>query len=312
MEIKTSFLGDDILGKLNRVIFDYYYSLSTIAASKGKFTQASDYLSELLKSEEESVIVLDLQAKIAAQQGKFREAEFLWKKCLKAEPDNPDYIAALNRINKIASSRSYRFYYPFKLLKVVTIGFLIIILLFFYFYERVERKQQLASIVSQNNEMLSKIENTINPKAPEKELLLSISAKLSTIDGITVDSENNEITILFNEGLFNRGDDIKSDQQITLDNISQALSSYAGQVVVKIIGSTDNTPISLGNAYKTNEDLSIYRAKAVFDMVYKSTRIPREDLMIGSLSESNTLFPNDTQESRMKNRTVFIKISPKL
>lgn len=312
MEIKTSFLSDDILGKLNRVIFDYYYSLSTIAASKGKYTQASDYLSELLKSEEESVIVFDLQAKIAAQQGKFREAEFLWKKCLKAEPDNPDYIAALNRINKIASSKSYRFYYPFKLLKVVTIGFLIIILLFFYFYERVERKQQLAFIVSQNNEMLSKIENTINPKAPENELLLSISAKLSTIDGITVDSENNEITILFNEGLFVRGDKIKSDQNITLDNISQTLSPYAGQIIVIIIGSTDNTPISFSNAFKTNDDLSISRAKAVFDMVYKSSRIPREDLMIGSLSESNTLFPNDTQENRMKNRTVFIKISPKL
>jgi len=312
MEIKKSFLSDDILGKLNRVIFDYYYSLSTIAASKGKYTQASDYLSELLKSEEESVIVFDLQAKIAAQQGKFREAEFLWKKCLKAEPDNPDYIAALNRINKIASSKSYRFYYPFKLLKVVTIGFLIIILLFFYFYERVERKQQLAFIVSQNNEMLSKIENTINPKAPENELLLSISAKLSTIDGITVDSENNEITILFNEGLFVRGDKIKSDQNITLDNISQTLSPYAGQIIVKIIGSTDSTPISFSNTYRTNNDLSISRAKAVLEKVYASSRIPREDLMIGSLSESNTLFPNDTPENRMKNRTVFIKISPKL
>lgn len=311
MEIKTSFLSDDILGKLNRVIFNYYYSLSTIAASKGKYTQASDYLSELLKSEEESVIVFNLQAKIAAQQGKFREAEFLWKKCLKAEPDNPVYIAALNRINKIASSKSYRFYYPLKLLKVVTIGFLIIILLFFYFYERVDRKQQLAFLVSQNSKMLSKIENTINPEAPENRLLLRISAKLSTIAGITVDSENNEITILFNEGLFNRGDNLKSDQRIILEKISQTLSPYTGQVVVKIIGSSDNTPISLGNSYKTNEDLSIYRAKAVFDMVYTSSRIPREDLMIGSLSESNTLFPDDTQENRRKNRTVFIKISPK-
>jgi flagellar motor protein MotB len=75
---------------------------------------------------------------------------------------------------------------------------------------------------------------------------------------------------------------------ITLEKISQTLSPYAGQLNVKIIGSTDNTPISFSNAFKTNDDLSISRAKAVFDRVYESSRIPREDLMIGSLSESNT------------------------
>jgi len=312
METKKPLFEHDSLSKLDKIIFNYYFSLSSIAASKGNYSLASDYLSELLKSEEESVIVFDLQAKIAAQQGKLREAEFLWKKCLKAEPDNPNFIAALNRINKIANSKSYIYYYPFKLLKVVTIGFLIIILLFFFFYERVNRKQQLAFIVSQNNEMLSKIENTINPKLLENELLLKVSEKLITIPGISMEQKKNEITILFNEGLFNQGDNLKPYQLITLDNISQTLTPYAGKILVKIFGSTDNTPISFSNAFKTNEDLSISRAKAVFDRVYESSRIPREDLMIGSLSESNTLFPNDTPENRKKNRTVFIKISPKL
>ncbi len=312
METKKPLLEHDSLSKFDKIIFIYYFSLSSIAASKGNYSLASEYLSELLKSQEESVIVFDLQAKIAAQQGKFREAEFLWKKCLKAEPDNPDYIAALNRINKIASSKSFRFYYLFKLLKVVTIGLLIIILLFFYFYERVDRKQQLASIAGQNEEMLSKVENIINLKAPDNALLMKISDKMRTIRGINVDSENNEITILFNEGLFNRGDNVKSDQRITLDNISQTLSPYAGQIIVKIIGSADNTPISYSNAFKTNDDLSISRAKAVFDWVYESSRIPREDFMIGSLSESNSKFTNDTPENRMKNRTVIIKISPKI
>jgi flagellar motor protein MotB len=311
METKKPLFGDDSLRKLNRIIFDYYFSLSTLAASKGNYTQASDYLSELLKSEEESVIVFDLQAKIAAQQGKFREAEFLWKKCLKAEPDNPDYIAALNRINKILSSKSFRFYYLFKLLKVFTIVLLIIVLLFFYFYERVDRKQQLDFIVGQNEAMISKVENFINLKSPENELLLSISDKIKTINGITVDGDNNEIAIYFNEGLFSRADNIKSNQLITLDNISQTLSPYAGQVVVKIIGSTDSTPISFDNTFKSNADLSISRAKTVFDRIYEFSRIPREDLTIGSLSESNNRFTNDTPENRMKNRTVIIKISQK-
>lgn len=311
METKKPLFGDDSLVKLNRIIFDYYFSLSSIAASKGKYTQAGNYLSELVKLDEESIIVFDLQAKIAAQQGKFREAEFLWKKCLKSAPDNPGYIAALNRINKIVSSKSFRFHYLLKLLKVVSIVLLIIVLLFFYFYERVDRKQQLDFIVGQNEAMISKVENFINLKAPENELLLSIGDKIKTINGITVDRDNNEITIYFNEGLFSRGDNIKSNHLITLDNISQFLTPYAGQINVKIIGSTDSTPISFSNTFKTNDDLSISRAKTVFDRIYESSRIPREDLIIGSLSESNSRFTNDTPENRMKNRTVIIKISQK-
>lgn len=311
MKIDTFLSNEDNISKLNKLIFDYYFALSTIEASKGQFSLASSYISELLKSNGESSIILDLQAKIAAQQGKFREAEFLWKKCLKAEPDNPDYIAAQNRINKIISSKSVRFYYLFNLLKVVTIVSLIIFLLFFYFYERIDRKQQLEFIIMKNEAMISKVEDTVNLKGTFNELLLSISNKMKVISGITVENKNNEITILFNEGLFSRGDNIKSNQLLTLDIISQTLSPHAGQVLVKIIGSTDSTPILFSDSFKNNDDLSISRAKAVFDRVYESSRIPREDLMIGSLSESNSRFTNDTPENRMKNRTVSIKISQK-
>lgn len=311
METKKPLIGDDSLKKLNRIIFDYYFSLSSIAASKGNYIQASDYLSELLKLDGESVIVFDLQAKIAAQQGKFREAEFLWKKCLKAEPDNPAYIAALNLINKITSSKSVQNYYLLQLFKIATIGLLIFVLLFFYFYERVDRRQQLDFIVNQNKAMLSKVESIINLQASENGLLSSISDKIRMINGITVESNSNEIVIIFNEGLFSRGDNINSNQLITLDNISKTISPYAGQVVVKIIGSTDNTPITGNNGIKNNDDLSISRAKVVFDRVYELSRLPREDLMIGSLSESNSRFTNDTREKRMKNRTVIIKISKK-
>jgi len=311
MEVKTSLLENDSLSKFDKIIFNYYFSLSSIAASKGKYTQASDYLSELLKSDEESVIVFDLQAKIAAQQGKLREAEFLWKKCLKIEPDNPDYIAALNRINKIAISKSNRFYYLFNLLKMVTIVLLLIVLVFFHFYDKVDRKHELAFIVGQNETMLSKVENIINLKAPNNKFLVNISDKMRSISGITVEIKNNEITILFNEGLFSRGDKIKSNQLIILDNLSQTLSAFAGQIIVKVIGSTDSTPISLSNTFKTNDELSISRAKSVFDCFYKSSRMPLEDLMIGSLSVSNSRFTNDTPENRMKNRSVIIKISQK-
>lgn len=312
MEVNTSLLGDDSIRKLDKIIFDYYYSLSSIAASKGNYAEASDYLSELLKSNEESTIIFDLQAKIAAQQGKFREAEFLWRKCLKTEPENPDYNAALNRINKILSTKTIRFYYFFKSSLVITVLVLIFVLLFMYSSERVAQKQQIINLKSQNEAILSKVENLITIKTPENKLLSSINEKLKPITGLTLVNTNNEIIILFDEGLFGNGADLKSNMKNILEILSKSISPYAGQIIVKIIGSTDSTPITFNNNFKNNDDLSIARAKAVFDWVYESSRIPREDMMIGSLGELNTWFPNDTPENRLKNRTVIIKISKKM
>ena len=312
MEVNTSLLGDDSIRKLDKIIFDYYYSLSSIAASKGNYAEASDYLSELLKSNEESTIIFDLQAKIAAQQGKFREAEFLWRKCLKTEPENPDYNAALNRINKILSTKTIRFYYFFKSSLVITVLVLIFVLLFMYSSERVAQKQQIINLKSQNEAILSKVENLITLKTPENKLLSSINEKLKPITGLTLVNTNNEIIILFDEGLFGNGADLKSNMKNILEILSKSISPYAGQIIVKIIGSTDSTPITFNNNFKNNDDLSIARAKAVFDWVYESSRIPREDMMIGSLGELNTWFPNDTPENRLKNRTVIIKISKKM
>ena len=311
MEEKRPLIGDGKFNKLDSIIYDYYFSLSSIAASKGKYTQASDYLSELLKSDGESTPVLVLQAKIAAQQGKFREAEFLWKKCLKSDPANPDFISALSRINLLIGAKANRFYFLSNFLKPIMIVLLVIVLLFLIFDERREYKQQWASLYSQNEELISKTNSLIELNKSNDDLLSEISSKMRTISGITVESSANGISLLFDEGLFSRGVIIKSNQMTTLNFVSKTLSTYAGRVIVKIIGSTDRTPVSIGNNFKNNDELSIFRAKAVLDWIGKYSGIPGDDLMIGSPSESGTVFPDDTIENRLRNRTVIINIRQK-
>ena len=136
MQINNNLNNEELLDKLNGLVFDYYYSLSTKAASKGDYTLAGSYISELLKSDSEVPVLLDLQAKISAQQGKFKEAEFLWKKCLKADPDNSNYISALNRINKLLSSKAFRFHGVVRLLLTIVIILLIAFLFFVFIRER--------------------------------------------------------------------------------------------------------------------------------------------------------------------------------
>lgn len=311
MQNSKSFLSDDIAGKLDRLIFDYYFSLSSIAASKGKYGLANNYLSELLKINSESSLVFDLQAKIAAQQGKFREAEFLWKQCLKIEPDNHDYIAALNRINQLQSSKASRFlfFWPFAF-KVVAVLLLLFMVIFFV-NELKLLHDQLNVINLSTNALTTQVESLAVSEEPNKFHLMEIESQLRDFESLTLIESSGEIKIIFNDGLFRFGNRMRNDQIELLNTISKVFSPHAGKIIVTIIGSSDDIPVSKESPFKNNEELSLSRAKTVFDYVYSNSRIPREDFRISSLSEFNSFFPNDSPENRLKNRTVMISITKK-
>ena len=276
METKTSLFGDESLDKLNRMIFDYYFSLSSIAASKGKYNLASDYLSELLLSNGESVLIFELQAKIAAQQGKFKEAEFLWKKCLKIEPDNPKYLAAIHRLNKLQSIKANRFALVYKLSNTL----LIILLLSFFIYlfnyaihNKIERNNDFASLINMQNVLVKKIDSIVNPGKILHEEIINISNKVKSIKGITVHENGTELMITFREGLFSKGINIKSGQLETLHKFSKVLSPFAGKITVNIIGSSDDIPITNNERFQNNEELSLSRAKVVYDIINDKKKI---------------------------------------
>ncbi|MGM0582681.1 MAG: hypothetical protein ACQETL_18535 [Bacteroidota bacterium] len=314
MEEKTSFLSDDISSKLDRIIFDYYFSLSTIAASKGKLNLASDYLSELLKSNGESVRIFDLQAKIAAQQGRYKEAEFLWKKCLNVEADNPHYLAALHRLSKLRSYNANRFTFVFKLSQIL----LILLFLSFFVYLLIsdknfekENKNELALIVKNQDLIANRIDSIISSKETINSEIFDLSNKIKSIGGISVHENKMKLTLNFNEGLFSGGIGIKSNQIETIHQLSKVLSPFAGKINVKIIGSSDDIPVTNNKRFQNNEELSLSRAKVVYDIINGESKIPREDLSIGSLSALNSVYPNDSPENRLKNRTVIINITQK-
>jgi len=314
MAVNTSFIGDDIAGKLDRIIFDYYYSLSTIAASKGNYSLANEYITELLKIKGDSPLVFDLQAKISAQQGRFKEAEFLWQKCLNVEADNPQYLAALHRLSKLKNYIGNRFNFVFKLFQILMI--LLLLTLFAYLIIsnisiKKEGKDELALILKNQGLIVNKIDSVINSKETTSSELFQLSNKLMSIGGIIVHENEMKLSLSFDEGLFSRGINIKSYQVETLHKLSKVLSPFAGKITVKIIGSSDDIPVTNDKHFNNNEELSLSRAKIVYDIINKESKIPREDLLIGSLSALNSVYPNDSPENRLKNRTVIININQK-
>lgn len=306
--------NDKVSDVLNKLLFDHYYSIATEEACKGDYSLASSYISDLIKSNGENPILLDLQAKINAQQGKLKEAEFLWKKCIKADPDNNTYIAALNRVCKLQESKIIKHFTLLKLVGAIAGLLILACLLIAVLFSTIEKSSKIAELQEKQADILELIDNSFKNKGNvfADSLIAEIANKVNLVNGTSIRKNNNELVITFNEGLFSNGTKFKLSQEPIVKQLAEVLEPYSAKISITVFGCTDNMPIDNSDQYQSNNALSIARANFVYDIIFRTSRIPIESLIIGGTSENNSPFPNDSRESKMRNRTVVIKIIQKI
>ncbi|MET2984074.1 OmpA family protein [Aureibaculum conchae] len=295
---------------LNKLLFDHYYSLATEAVSKGNFSLANKYISGLTDTNGDDPILLDLRAKIYAQQGKLIEAGSLWKKCVTHDPENNKYNEALSRINKLQKTKVT---WRLRLAKIIGATLTIVLILFllvFIYQGRDEKKSKLEMLQKQQSVILERIDNSlIASENTQADSLISIVAKeIEEVDGISFEKNSMELLIKFNEGLFSNGIKFKHSQESTIKQLAKVLERYSGNTIIMILGCSDNIPLTDSIWFKSNHALGLARANYIYNTFYQNSRILTENLIFGSIGDTNTPFSNDSMENRMKNRTVVIKI----
>jgi len=88
-----------------------------------------------------------------------------------------------------------------------------------------------------------------------------------------------------------------------LDYIAAIIGSCPNDIL--IVGHTDDTPLAKGK-YRSNWELSLYRALSVIDYFINVKGLPPQRFSAGAAGPSRPLYPNDTQENRALNRRVEI------
>lgn len=96
---------------------------------------------------------------------------------------------------------------------------------------------------------------------------------------------------------------IRPDVYPVLDKIAEAIKKSTNTIM--IMGHTDNIPIKSG-IYKSNWELSVYRALSVLDYFINEKHISPSRFEVGGYGSSLPLYPNNTPERRAKNRRVEI------
>ncbi|GEM_PF-2675297 len=299
--------------EINKLLFDYYMHLSSEAAFKGDYITASSYISGLSKSFGDNLALMDLQAKIYAQQGMFNEASFLWRKCLKADPNNNHFISALHRIDQLQKSRVFYRFFRFKGV-VLTLSLIAIGLLLYTVVAGINRQSaNMKLLQEQQITLLAKIDAlpAIREIRSSTNILNEVKTNLAKVAGINVVENNGTLLVTFNEGLFRKGAKPLKTGIETIALLAKMLDPFAGRILMSILGCSDDVQIVQGQYFNDDNSLRQARAMAVGKIILKNSRILNEDILTGILSVDKVPFINDNHQNQQKNRTVAIKIGIK-
>lgn len=155
----------------------------------------------------------------------------------------------------------------------------------------------------------------IDPAASPEEQASDVENEVAKIiaeeaadKGVDVERDGNEVKIRFpSEIAFGSGSaNIGADFEDLLDKLTDVFKKANGNIEVG--GHTDNIPLGGGGPYRSNWELSAARATSVVHHLLNFTDIPPNKMTVQGYGDSRPLVPNDTPESRARNRRVEITL----
>lgn len=144
-----------------------------------------------------------------------------------------------------------------------------------------------------------------------QETVSTPTALAITGEGIEIRTANNGIRIVFERPIFRFRTVMSKSAVERIKDLAIQLAPVASELNITVVGHTDSDPMPPNARYADNTELGIARAETVGDFLVKECRLPRASIGTASSGESNPPYPNDTYDSRVRNRTVSLLIRPR-
>lgn len=240
-----------------------------------------------------SAAVLDLKARIAAQQRRYEEAEALWGRAAEMDPGRPEYAAGARR------AAAYRRRPWFGLMaSAVRIALVPSVLVL-----------ALAGILWARGPTAPTTELPKGGPPPKETVSPKVMASDLEVPGTKVHAEGAELVIVFEEGVFAEGSVFAPGAARTLRELARRIAGQPGVICVRVIGHTDDLPISADAVYwRDNFELGAVRAASVAGLMCRASGLPERLIQVSSAGASAPPFEND-ERGRLRNRTVVVRVS---
>jgi outer membrane protein OmpA-like peptidoglycan-associated protein len=223
-----------------------------------------------------SLSALDLLARIAVQKGQYEQARQLWRAVLEKDSSHEAAKAAIKRLGSpwIAVALIKR--------AAILASFAVILCLsivgLFALFNVVEESQ-------------------LRPAAP-----------VFSVPGCLVYANQAETRIVFEDGLFTFRCRLKESAKERLATFTRILREKAPNYWIIVEGHSDSFPMRKNGLYKDNYALGLQRALTVAEVLKLHHQIAGGRILVMSMGDRNPPFPEVDYKSKLKNRTVVIRL----
>jgi excisionase family DNA binding protein len=153
---------------------------------------------------------------------------------------------------------------------------------------------------------------TTPPVSRSLEAINRLLPALFNLSGSTVNSNNNEIRITFQEGVFSSGITVSDSGKAQLSRVAEFLKVNAPDFWVIIEGQTDSKPVRSNSPFRDNYTLGLRRAVAATEVMRSEAQFPNDRLLASSSGGLPPPFPEDQAGSAARNRTVILRLVPRI
>lgn len=150
------------------------------------------------------------------------------------------------------------------------------------------------------------------PVSRSLEAINRLLPALFNLSGATINSNNNEIRITFQEGIFTSGVTVGSAGKAQLTRVAEFLKANAPDFWVIIEGQTDSKAVRANSPFRDNYTLGLRRAVAATEVMRSETQFPNDRLLASSAGGLPPPFPENEPGSASRNRTVILRLVPRI
>ena len=173
--------------------------------------------------------------------------------------------------------------------------------------DEISTKRQAAVVRPTEATEPSKNQNSvIPPKQPQTGELTPWPKFM--IEGVKAGQDPNALTLRFDSGVFTRLTTPSEAAKKQLVAIADALNPSMKDFRLIVEGHTDDQPLKATATYDGNYALGLARAEAIRELLITMGKLPGHAVRATSSGEKNPPYPNNSQENRVRNRTVVLKL----
>jgi hypothetical protein len=135
---------------------------------------------------------------------------------------------------------------------------------------------------------------------------------LFAIPGCLVTTNATETRVCFEDGLFAYRAEFTESGRSQLEAAAQEAACHTNAFWIVVEGHADSDPMPPNSTYKDNYALGLYRAMVAVEVIKGATSVAGQDILGVSAGEIAPPFLENDYESKLRNRTVVVRLVPKM